>query len=191
MPLFWGPAEGRAYTAPVPYKNRRGSPDAVEKRRAARRFNELLLGGPRASDGRTERRRRRLLEELAEGVARRGRRALKPVDVLARVDELLGLGETLASIRKACAPPPAVELTPELADGIRQLHEAYGFSLEAYRFVGLDREALRKAGVLEAEPGGPPAVCGPVSVRPSGACRAQVTVAAARSRAGKRRRGAA
>src|SRR5690348_3780402 len=68
-------------------EDRRASADAVEKRRAARRFNDLLLGGDRPGDGRTERRRRRLLEELAEGVAHRGRRALKPIDVLSRVEE--------------------------------------------------------------------------------------------------------
>jgi hypothetical protein len=123
----------------------------VEKRRAARRFNELLLGGGgRPADGRTERRRRRLLEELAEGVARRGKRALKPIDVLARVEELLALGEPLASIRKACPPPRPVEVTDEIADGLRRLHKAYGFSVDAYRFVGFDEQALRKAGIVKA-----------------------------------------
>ncbi|WP_233561548.1 hypothetical protein [Sorangium cellulosum] len=130
-------------------QNRRGSPDAVEKRRAARRFNELLLGGGgRAGDGRTERRRRRLLAELAEGVSRRGKRALKPIDVLSRVEELLELGEPLASIRKAYPPPPPVEVTAELVEGLRHLHRAYGFSADVYRFVGLDAHALRKAGVV-------------------------------------------
>ncbi|WP_441288119.1 hypothetical protein ACSRUE_39875 [Sorangium sp. KYC3313] len=130
-------------------QNRRGSPDAVEKRRAARRFNELLLGGGgRAGDGRTERRRRRLLAELADGVARRGKRALKPIDVLSRVEELLALGEPLASIREAYPPPPPVEVTAELVEGLRHLHRAYGFSADVYRFVGLDAHALRKAGVL-------------------------------------------
>jgi hypothetical protein len=130
-------------------QNRRGSPDAVEKRRAARKFNELLLGGgSRSGDGRTERRRKRLLAELAEGTARRGKRALKPIDVLSRVEELLELGEPLASIRKACPPPPPVEVTAELIEGLRLLHHAYGFSADAYRFVGLDAQALRKAGVL-------------------------------------------
>lgn len=132
----------------APREDRRASADAVEKRRAARRFNDLLLGGDRPGDGRTERRRRRLLDELAEGVAHRGRRALKPIDVLSRVEELLALGEPLSSIRRACPPPRPVEVTPELADGLRRLHRAYGFSADAYRFVGLDGRALREAGVL-------------------------------------------
>lgn len=137
-------------------QNRRGSPDAIEKRRAARRFNELLQGGGRAGDGRTERRRKRLLEELTEGVARRGKRALKPIDVLSRVEELLGLGEPLASIRKACPPPPPVEVTAEIVEGLRHIHRAYGFSVDAYRFVGLDAHALRKAGVLRGSSRGDP-----------------------------------
>lgn len=139
-------------------QNRRGSPDAIEKRRAARRFNELLQGGGRAGDGRTERRRKRLLEELTEGVARRGKRALKPIDVLSRVEELLGLGEPLSSIRKACPPPPPVEATAEIVEGLRHIHRAYGFSADAYRFVGLDARALRKAGVLRGGSRGDPRV---------------------------------
>src|SRR5271163_2347216 len=83
-------------------QNRRGSPEAIEKRRAARQFNDVL-GGRGASaqklDGRTEKRRQRLLKELADGMAR-GRRDLKPLDVLQRVQELMDLGETIGSIRK-------------------------------------------------------------------------------------------
>jgi hypothetical protein len=129
--------------------NRRASPEAVEKRRAARLFNKVLLG-PRASvpDGRTERRRRRLLDELAKGAARGGKRGLKPIDVLSRVEELISLGEPLASIRKACPRPRPVALTPEIIEGIRRIHQAYAFPAEVYAFVGLDEGALRRAGVL-------------------------------------------
>jgi hypothetical protein len=131
----------------------RASPGAVEKRRAARRFNELLLGdAPRAGDGRTERRRRRLLKELADGAARAGKQKLKPIGVLLRVKELLELGEPLASIKKACPPPRARPVSPDLVDGVRKLHRAYGFPIEAYRFVGLDADVLRQAGI--AGPGG-------------------------------------
>ncbi|HEY4120001.1 MAG TPA: hypothetical protein VGM56_19185 [Byssovorax sp.] len=132
-------------------ENRRGSPDVVEKRRAARAFNEALLGrAAPARDGRTERRRRRLLKELADGVAGRGKRELKPVDVLSRVRELLELGEPLAAIKKACPARRAVEPTPAVVEGIRRLHEAYKFPLEAYRFVGVGDDVLRAAGVLAA-----------------------------------------
>ena len=132
--------------------NRRGSPEAVEKRRAARLFNKALLGdqGSGVPDGRTERRRRRLLDELARGSARGGKRGLKPIDVLARVQELLSLGEPLESIRKACPEPRPIEATPEIIESIRRIHRAYEFHAEAYAFVGLGVDALRRAGVLPA-----------------------------------------
>lgn len=141
------PAPKRTRKAP----NRRASPAAVEKRRAARAFNDALLGGgARAAgvDGRTERRRRRLLEELASGLARGGKRELKPIEVLSRVQELLELGEPIASIRKACPRPRPIEVTPEIIEGIRGIHRAYTFPIAAYRFVGLSAEALREAGLL-------------------------------------------
>ena len=82
--------------------NRRGSPEAIEKRRVARVFNDILGGRGASSaklDGRTEKRRQRLLKELEAGKAR-GSRELKPLDVLQRVQELMDLGEPLGSIRK-------------------------------------------------------------------------------------------
>ncbi len=134
--------------------NGRGSPEVVAKRRAARAFNEALLGGAGAPlvDGRTERRRRRLLEELSQGTIRGGKRELKPIEVLSRVQELLLLGEPLASIRKACPKPRPIEATPEIVEGIRRIHEAYTFPAAAYTFVGLDTAALKKAGVIATEP---------------------------------------
>jgi hypothetical protein len=131
--------------------NRRGSPDVVEKRRAARAFNDALSSRRSGGrDGRTERKRQRLLKELADGFAGRGKRELKPVDVLSRVRELLELGEPLSSIRKACPPKKPVEVSQEILETIRRIHKAYGFPIEAYRFVGLDEEALRSAGVIPA-----------------------------------------
>jgi hypothetical protein len=133
---------------------RRAAPEVVEKRRAARAFNEALLGGgarAAAVDGRTERRRKRLLKELGNGVVSGGKRELKPIDVLSRVHELLGLGEPLASIRKACPRPRPVEGTPEIVEGIRRIHQAYMFPAAVYPFVGLDADTLRAAGVIEDE----------------------------------------
>lgn len=94
--------------------NRRGSPEAIEKRRAGRFFNDVLGGrrtGDGRRDGRTEKRRQRLLHELEKGVAR-GSRELKPLDVLQRVQELIELGEPISSIRKVAkvrktAVPPS------------------------------------------------------------------------------------
>ena len=143
------PQRARAPKAP----SGRGSPEVVEKRRAARAFNEALLGGAGAAlvDGRTERRRRRLLEELSKGTIRGGKRELKPIEVLSRVQELLSLGEPLASIRKACPKPRPIDATPEIVEGIRRIHEAYTFPAAAYTFVGLDTAALKKAGVIAGE----------------------------------------
>lgn len=134
--------------------NRRGSPEAIEKRRAARVFNDVLGGrGAAVSklDGRTEKRRQRLLKELEDGKAR-GTRELKPLDVLQRVQELMDLGEPLSSIRKVTKVKKS-PVAPEAIIGVvERLHRAYSFRPEVYRFVGIGEEVLREAGVL-AGPG--------------------------------------
>lgn len=136
--------------------NRRGSPEAVQKRRAARAFNDLFDDGRRAArlDGRTDKRRRRLLGELEAGKKRGSGKELKPLDVLSHVSELLRLGEPLARIRKVCRPrlPPAGGAP--LVDVVARLHKAYGFAPEAYRFVGVSDDVLRAAGVLGSAEGG-------------------------------------
>ena len=132
--------------------NRRGSPEAIEKRRAARMFNDVL-GGRGAStsklDGRTEKRRQRLLRELEQGTTR-GARELKPLDVLQHVQELLDLGEPLSSIRKVSKIKKVPLLPDAMVDVVGRLHKAYGFRPETYRFVGITDDVLRTAGVLEA-----------------------------------------
>ncbi len=133
-------------------QNRRGSPEAIEKRRAARLFNDVLGGrgaGSPKLDGRTEKRRQRLLRELESGTARS--RELKPLDVLQHVQELIELGEPLSSIRKV-AKIRKVPVPPEsIVDVVQRLHKAYNFRPEAYRFVGVGDDVLRSAGVLTAE----------------------------------------
>ncbi|MFO0755641.1 MAG: hypothetical protein U0359_04085 [Byssovorax sp.] len=143
--------------------NRRASPEAVEKRRAARAFNEAVIGGgARAADGRTERRRKRILEELGSGTARGSKRELKPIEVLTRVQELLALGEPLAAIRKVCPKPRPVEVTPEVVEGLRAIHRAYAFPVAIYELVGLGAEALREAGLVPGpKPARAPARRGP------------------------------
>jgi hypothetical protein len=134
-------------------QNRRGSPEAIEKRRAGRLFNDVLggrAGGPRKHDGRTEKRRQRLMRELESGKAR-GSRELKPLDVLQRVHELLELGESLRSIRKVAKVRRSVVPPEAILEVVGRLHKAYGFRPECYRFVGVGDEALRGAGVLGAE----------------------------------------
>jgi hypothetical protein len=130
--------------------NRRGSPEAIEKRRVARVFNDILGGRGAAAqrlDGRTEKRRQRLLRELEAGKAR-GSRELKPLDVLQRVQELMDLGEPLASIRKVAKVRKST-VSPEAIVGVvERLHRAYSFRPEVYRFVGIGEDVLREAGVL-------------------------------------------
>jgi hypothetical protein len=131
--------------------NRRGSPEAIAKRRAARAFNDLLDPSARSRlDGRTDQRRRRMLAELETGKLRGSGKQLKPIDVLTRVNELLALGEPLANVRKVCASRPAQPAGDRLVELVTELHRAYAFRAEAYRFVGISAEVLRRAGVLAA-----------------------------------------
>jgi hypothetical protein len=130
--------------------NRRGSPEAIAKRRAARQFNDVLGGrglSAQKLDGRTEKRRKRLLKELEEGKAR-GHRDLKPLDVLQRVQELMDLGEPLSSIRKVAKVRKTAIDPGAILGVVKRLHEAYQFRPETYRFVGIDDDVLRGAGVL-------------------------------------------
>jgi hypothetical protein len=137
--------------------NRRGSPEAIEKRRAARMFNDVLGGHASAGklDGRTEKRRQRLMKELEVGMAR-GARELKPLDVLQRVQELMDLGEPLSSIRKV-AKIRKTNLPPEsIVDIVGRLQKAYAFRPEVYRFLGIGEDVLRSAGVLDGDKRGRP-----------------------------------
>ena len=138
------PSAGRA-------PNRRGSPEAIAKRRAGRAFN-LLLGsgsGRRRLDGRSQKRRERLLHELRTGKTRGSRRELKPLDVLARVNELLDLGESPSAIRKVCRGRAPAADHRALAQVVADVHRAYGFRADAYRLLGLDDTVLRAAGILD------------------------------------------
>ena len=135
-------------------QNRRGSPEAIEKRRAARIFNDVLGGRHGSSgqklDGRTEKRRQRLLKELEDGLAR-GSRELKPLDVLQRVQELMDLGEPVSAIRKVAKVRRTAIAEGAIVDVVERLHKAYNFRPEAYRFVGIGDDVLRGAGVLGAD----------------------------------------
>lgn len=131
-------------------KNKRGSPEAIEKRKAARMFNTVLGGGRISSklDGRTEKRRQRLMKELQDGIAR-GSRELKPIDVLQHVQELMDLGEPLSSIRKVTKVRPVNAPSESMVGIVSRLHSAYHFRPETYRFVGIGEDVLVSAGVLK------------------------------------------
>jgi hypothetical protein len=128
--------------------NRRGSPEAIAKRVAARNLNDVLTGkkaGGPVLDGRTEKRRQRLLKELAEGVE-------KPVDVLLKVQELLDLGESVAALRKV-VPVRRLRVAPAgAAEALERMAAAYAISPAAYRFLGLPESVLKEAGLVEGRP---------------------------------------
>lgn len=129
----------------------RGSPEAVEKRRAARALNTIFAEGQGASrglDGRTEKRRRRLIAELKDG--RRGK-PLKPIDVLTHASELLELGETLPSLRKQGVKPIASPATVELRDAALRVQSAYGLHPDVFELIGVQLDAR---GVLDGDGNG-------------------------------------
>lgn len=115
----------------------RGSPEAVEKRRSARALNTMFAQGQGGGglDGRTEKRRRRLIQELKEG---RGGKPLKPIDVLTHAAELFDLGETLTSLKKHGVRPMTAPDTPELREAARRVQAAYGIPDDAFKLIGLD-----------------------------------------------------
>jgi hypothetical protein len=122
----------------------RGSAEAIEKRRVARQLNTLFGGGvsqPGKLDGRTEKRRQRLLKELKDG---RAGQALKPIEIIAHANELLALGETLSAIRKNGVKTPKLDFdgSVEKIETVLRAQEAYGFRPEVWRLLGIDLAEL-------------------------------------------------
>ena len=75
-------------------------------------------------------RKSQVLEELRMST-------LKPIEVVALVNELLTLGETVDSIRSEGVHVRSLEWTPEMRTVARHAHLANGFRPEAWTFVGL------------------------------------------------------
>lgn len=143
------PAKEKASGKP----NGRGSAEAVLKRRVARHFNDLLLGKKVASadkrDGRTEKRRARLLAELEKGKTSGGER-LKPIEVLGHINELLTLDEPIGSIRKNLKFKfPSSMVGDTAVTALRDLHGAYGYRTEAYRLFGFAHDTLVAVGLVD------------------------------------------
>lgn len=150
------PARPHNEPEPLADDDPRASPEAIRKRRAARKLNDLLLGGSAASalDGRTELKRRRLLSELERNTNNRGK-PLKPVEVLQHASELLSLGETMATLRKLVRVQPAtVADRPAIVAMLREVHEAYGFHRDVYEFLGLPADVLEEAELRASAPRG-------------------------------------
>jgi hypothetical protein len=130
----------------------RGSAEAIEKRRVARQLNTLFSGGssqPGKVDGRTEKRRQRLMKELKEG---KSGQALKPIEIVTHANELLELGETLSGIRKNGIKMPKLDLdgTPDKVETVLRAQDAYGFRPEVWKLLGLDLAELTAGHAAKA-----------------------------------------
>lgn len=122
----------------------RGSAEAIEKRRVARQLNTLFGGGGNQAgklDGRTEKRRQRLLKELKDG---KSGQPLKPIELIAHAHELLEMGETLSTIRKNGVKTPKLELgdNAEKIETVLRAQEAYRFRPEVWKLLGIDLAEL-------------------------------------------------
>lgn len=121
---------------------RRGSPEAIAKRRAARSLNAIFEKGAtsEAMDGRTLKRKRRLTKELSEG---KNGQPLKAHEVLGHVTELLTIGENLTSIRKLKPRvPPTPPLTDDVVAAMRETQAAYGYAPAAWKVLGIDIDRI-------------------------------------------------
>lgn len=135
----------------------RGSAEAIRKRRVARALNTILTGEGSTDnklDGRTEKRRKRLVKELVEG---KGGEALKPMDVVSHVNELLELGESLSSLRKQKVKPRKIVVDATRASAIEEAQAAYKFRPDAWRMLGVEIDTSGSVTV----PGAPKAKRGP------------------------------
>ena len=115
----------------------RGSPEAIEKRRVARQLNTLFSGkaeGGNKLDGRTAKRRLRLLKELKEG---RGGRGLKAIEVVSHANELLLMGDALSGIRKNGVKAPRIDIDDAMMKLVARTQAAYGFRPEAWKLLGV------------------------------------------------------
>jgi hypothetical protein len=123
-------------------KTKRGSPEAIAKRRAARALNRVFDegGSPAAMDGRTLKRKKRLIKELKEG---KGGKPLKAHEVLGHVDELLSLGETLTSIRRMKPlTPPTPPMNAKTVEIIQRTQDTYGFDPKSWKVLGVDLDKV-------------------------------------------------
>ena len=133
--------------------SRRGHPEAIAKRRAARALNRLFSEASRGDekiDWRTLKRKRRLIKELAEGG--KDGQPLKALEVLTRANELLSLGETLVSLRKLKPKlPPMPPLDETTAAVILDTQANYGFDPKAWKLLGVDLDRLGAPAAAEGE----------------------------------------
>ncbi len=116
-------------------KTRRGSPEAVEKRRVARQLNALLSGESTGKklDGRTEKKRQRMIATLK---GEKGPK-LKPMERVQMASELMGMGETMASLKKHGVKTDKVAQSDETLELVERTQSIYGFEPSAWRILGI------------------------------------------------------
>jgi hypothetical protein len=127
------------------------------KRSIARRFNDVLAqtSGRQAQstkqpDQRTEKRLNRYRDELSSGQIKN--KALSPLDVAMRVDELLAHGDSLGGLRKLMTPRQVELDHSTVVNILKEMHPLYNYRPAAYRFAGVSDEALLDAGIIEKIP---------------------------------------
>ncbi len=120
---------------------KRGSPEAIAKRKAARKLNDLFSrgGADAALDGRTLKRKQRLLDELAKG---KSGRPLTALEVLSHADQLLSLDESLTSLRKLVKALPAPARTEENKSLLAEAQQLYDFDPKAWKLLGVDIDSF-------------------------------------------------
>jgi hypothetical protein len=150
-PLKKAPSKKAAPTkrAATKVATRRGSPEAIEKRRVARQLNALISGTKSDAgaklDGRSARKRDRIFYDLKE-------KSLKPIEVLTRVSDLMAMGETAASIKKAGVRPLNTAFsanTEEARASVMSVQKAYNFPPTAWKFIGVTLPTAETAQAAE------------------------------------------
>jgi hypothetical protein len=83
---------------------------------------------------RRKRRKERLLRDLRGGT---GKSALKPMEVVARLDALLALGERPSDLRPLVAGRFQFKNSPELLALVAEAQATFGFDPRAWRILGV------------------------------------------------------
>lgn len=131
----------------------RGSAEAIRKRKVARHLNSIFAGEGATDtklDGRTEKRRKRLVAELVKG---KDGESLKAMDVVAHVNELLSIGESPASLRKQGVKARKIDLDAGRIEAVEAAQAAYKFRVEAWRFLGIEMEDAGNVKTADAPKG--------------------------------------
>ncbi len=130
-----------------------GDPAVVERRNLVRKLNTMLQKQSAAGkkrDGRSEKRRKRLVEELKKG--KKGK-PLKPVERIAHVHDLLELGETITTLRRQGVRFERPTWTAESLALAERVQAELGYRPEAWRILGVVFEGGK---AKEAPRGGRP-----------------------------------